>query len=150
MPSPLAQMAIMGVIPLIITKTTRIVEEVNHPLPVIQVIYSTRVVSDSAVAISLDSNIRKSIRRFVSAQDSSTLLESIGTLHMQQEIERRVLRFAKKQQQALVEQSGLQPSPFLSSTSSSLDEAEIKQYLDMVIQEVSKDKNKQEQREISD
>ena len=34
-----------------------------------------------------------------------------------------------------------------SPNSSSLDEAEIKQYLDMVIQEVSKDKNKQKQKE---
>jgi hypothetical protein len=106
----------------------------------------------SAVVISSDSNLRKSIRKFVCAQDSSKLLESIGTIHMQQEIERRVLRIAKEQQQALAEQSGVHPAYFLSSSPSStdsIDESEIKQYLGMVIQEIKKDKSGSEDRFLS-
>ena len=64
----------------------------------------------SAVSISSDSTIRKSIREFVSGQDRSALLESIGTAHMQQEIERRVLKIAKEQQQALAENTEVAPS----------------------------------------
>jgi hypothetical protein len=84
----------------------------------------------SAISISEDSELRRSIRR--SAIKESKLLESIGIAHMEQEIQKRVLRLAKEQEETMVGQTGIQ---------SSLDEHDMKEYLEQVINEVKKDHN---------
>src|SRR5947208_2511125 len=73
-----------------------------------------------AISISQDRSLRQSIRN--SALEVSELLD-LGTPYMQQEIERRVLRVIKEQQEALTEQTGVEPS---------LTDNEIKQYLKTV------------------
>jgi hypothetical protein len=81
----------------------------------------------SAVSISSDSGLRQSIRKSVVQQ--SNLLDSIGTAHMEQEIQERVLKVAKEQQEELEEHTGIEPS---------LSEEDVKQYLEQVIEEVKK------------
>ena len=85
-----------------------------------------------AISISQDRSLRQSIRN--SALEVSELLD-LGTPYMQQEIERRVLRVIKEQQEALTEQTGVEPS---------LTDNEIKQYLETVLIEVKKTHKKKD------
>jgi tRNA A37 threonylcarbamoyltransferase TsaD len=59
------------------------------------------------------------------------LLDSIGTAQMQQEIEKRVIEFTKRNQDRLAEETGIQPS---------LTDEDVKEYLQQVIKEVKKQK----------
>lgn len=87
----------------------------------------------SAISVSEDSKLRQSIRSF--ALRESKLLDSIGTAHMEQEIQRRVIKVTREQQKILIEKSGIQ---------SSLTEDDIHIYLEQVINEVKKQKPKSE------
>jgi hypothetical protein len=82
----------------------------------------------SAISVSQDTHLRKSIRTI--ALKETKLLDSIGTAQMQLEIESRVLKVAKEQEETLKEQTGVQPS---------LDEDDIKEYLDQIINQVKKE-----------
>jgi hypothetical protein len=84
----------------------------------------------SATSVSEDSNLRRSIRNF--AIKESTLLDSIGTAQMEQDIQRRVIGFTKLYQDRMAEETGIQ---------SSLTEDDIKQYLEQVIREVKVQKS---------
>jgi len=84
----------------------------------------------SAVSIASDSGLRESIRK--SAMQQSKLFDSIGTAHMEQEIQERVLKVAKEQEDALREQTGIEPS---------FSEEDMRQYLIQVIEEVKKSRN---------
>jgi hypothetical protein len=79
----------------------------------------------SAIAVSQDSSLRTSIRASL-----LELVDNIGTAQMEQEIERRVPKVAKEQQDVLTEQSGIE---------SSLIEDDMKEYLEQVIKEVKKE-----------
>jgi hypothetical protein len=59
----------------------------------------------------------------------SNLKDSIGTAQMEQQIQTRVLKVTKKQQEIPTEQTGVEPS---------LSEDDIKQYLKEVLQKVGK------------
>jgi hypothetical protein len=83
----------------------------------------------SAISISEDSRLRSSIRDL--AMKEATLLDSIGTAQMEQQIQRRVISFTKQNQDKLVEETGIQ---------STLTEDEMKQYIDQVIEEVMRKK----------
>jgi hypothetical protein len=83
----------------------------------------------SAISISEDSEIRRSIRRF--AIKESKLLDSIGLAHMEQEIQKRALGMAKQHEKTMIEQTGIE---------SSLDEDDMKEYLEQVIKEVQADR----------
>lgn len=85
----------------------------------------------SAISVSEDNALRKTIRKSVEQQ--SRLLDSIGTAHMEQEIQKKVISITKEHQDDMMSESGVQPS---------LSEDDIKQYLQEVIQETKKDKNK--------
>lgn len=80
----------------------------------------------SAIAVSQDTSLRTSIRASL-----LELVDNIGTAQMQQEIERRVLKVAREQQDVLTEGSGIE---------SSLTEEDMKQYLEQVIEEVEKER----------
>ena len=84
-------------------------------------IYST------ANSIANDAKLRHSIRKYVIEQ--SRLLDSIGNIQMQQEIEERVLKLSKAQQESLQEQTGV---------AASLNEQDTKKYLDEVLDELKK------------
>jgi hypothetical protein len=79
----------------------------------------------SAIAVSQDSSLRTSIRASL-----LELVDNIGTAQMEQEIEKRVLKVAREQQDVLTEQSGIQ---------SSLTEEDMKEYLEQVLKEVKKE-----------
>lgn len=83
----------------------------------------------SAVSVAEDSTLRQSIRSF--AVKGSKLLDSIGTAHMEEEIQKRVIQLTKQTQDRMVEETGIQ---------SSLTEEDMKQYLQEVINEVQKHK----------
>jgi len=80
----------------------------------------------SAIAVSQDSSLRTSIRASL-----LELVDNIGTAQMEQEIEKRVLKVAREQQDVLTEQSGIE---------SSLTEEDMKQYLEQVIEEVKNER----------
>ena len=81
----------------------------------------------SAISLAEDSKLRQSIRDF--AIKEAKLLDSIGTAHMEQEIQRRVLSLTKQNQNKMVEETGIQ---------SSLTDDDVKEYLEQVIEEVKK------------
>jgi hypothetical protein len=86
----------------------------------------------SAVSVSQDSKLRKSIRNFA-IEKQTRLLDSIGSAHMEQEIQRQVLMLTKQNQDKMAEESGI---------SSSLSEDDVKVYLEQVIKEVSNSKKR--------
>ena len=97
-----------------------------HSLVLIASYLFTVGLYSSAIAVSQDSSLRTSIRASL-----LELVDNIGTAQMEQEIERRVLKVAKEQQDVLTEQSGVE---------SSLTEDNMKEYLEQVIEEVKKER----------
>jgi hypothetical protein len=81
----------------------------------------------SAVIVSQDTGLRQSIRRSVTEQ--SKLLHSIGTAHMEQELQSRVLTVAKKISDTMIEETGVKAS---------MTENEIKEYIEIVKNEIDK------------
>jgi hypothetical protein len=81
----------------------------------------------SAISVSQDVELRRSIRKF--AIEESKLLDSIGTSHMEQEIQDRVNTMTKQVQDRMLEESGLDTS---------LSEKEVRSYLEQVLQELKK------------
>ena len=83
----------------------------------------------SAISVSQDSKLRQSIHKL--AIKESKLLDSIGTAQMELEIQRRVIKITKENQDRMTEESGFK---------SSLDEDDIKQYLEQVLREKERSK----------
>jgi hypothetical protein len=83
----------------------------------------------SAISVSEDSILRQSIRTI--AIKESSLLDSIGMAQMEQQIQRKVVEFTKRNQDKMTEETGIQ---------SSLSEEDVKDYLQKVIREVKKQK----------
>jgi hypothetical protein len=79
----------------------------------------------AAISVSGDTNLRRMIRK--SLLDQSRLLDSVGSAEMEQQTLSKISKIVREQQQTLVENTGVQ---------SSVDEAEMKRYLEEVIQEV--------------
>jgi hypothetical protein len=83
----------------------------------------------SAISLSQDSKLRQSIRQFTLGEPK--LLDSIGTAQMEQEIQKKVIEFTKRNQERMAEETGIQPS---------LTDEDVKAYLEQVIKEVRKPK----------
>jgi hypothetical protein len=79
----------------------------------------------SATIVSQDTSLRQSIRRSVAEQ--SKLLDSIGTAHMEQELQSRVLSIAEKNSEAMAEETGVETS---------MTEDDMKDYLEIVMNEL--------------
>ncbi|MGC1135297.1 MAG: HAMP domain-containing sensor histidine kinase [Nitrososphaeraceae archaeon] len=84
----------------------------------------------SAIFLTQDMKLRKSIKK--TARKESELLISTGTPHLEQEIERRVLASAQKEDEFLTERSGVMPS---------LTSNEMKLYLSNVLSQITLLKN---------
>jgi hypothetical protein len=80
--------------------------------------------SYSAISIAQDQTLRRSIRKSVK---DMKFLESIGAAQMEQELQKRVLTIARENSDIMTEEAGVQPS---------LSEAEMKEYLDLVVNEI--------------
>ncbi|MBV9176151.1 MAG: hypothetical protein JO297_03860 [Nitrososphaeraceae archaeon] len=76
----------------------------------------------SAVSISQDINLRKSIRK--ATQQQSQLLSDIGIAQMQKELEKRVMKIVKEDSDAMIKETGIMPS---------MSEVDVKEYLDNVL-----------------
>jgi hypothetical protein len=87
-------------------------------------------VYSSAISVSEDSKLRQSIKQ--AALREPKLLDSIGTAQMEQEIQRKVLAVTRKTQELMTEETGIR---------SSLNEDDMKLYLQEVIEEVKKSKS---------
>ena len=81
----------------------------------------------SAITVSQDIALRNSIRKSVTEQ--SKLLHSMGTAHMQQELESKVLTINKKVSDKMEEETGVEPSMTLE---------DIKEHIEMVRKEIHK------------
>lgn len=79
----------------------------------------------SAVFLTQDAKLRSSIK---SAVDEAKLLVSLGTPHLEQEIERRVLNSAQKEEEDLIQKTGVVPS---------LTQSEMKVYLSNVLSQIT-------------
>jgi signal transduction histidine kinase len=80
----------------------------------------------SAVFLTQDAKLRSSIKK--SALEESKLLVTLGTPRLEQEIERRVLHTAQKDEEDLVQRSGIVPS---------LTQSEMKLYLSNVLSQIT-------------
>ncbi len=86
----------------------------------------------SAISISEDQNLRKSIRKATIQQ--SDLLSDIGTAEMQMELEKRVMRIVKEDSDTMTKETGV---------THSMSEVEMQEYLNQVLAEIgTKKKNK--------
>jgi hypothetical protein len=81
----------------------------------------------SAVTVSQDTALRQSIRRSVTEQ--SKLLDSIGTAHLEQELQSIVLAITKKYSDSMMEDTGVEAS---------MTENDIKKYIQRVRDEMQK------------
>lgn len=84
----------------------------------------------SAVSVSQDMTLRKSIRKSVIEQ--SKLLHNIGTAEMEKQVQKQVLSVATKTSKAMAEETGIQAS---------LNEDEMKDYMQLVINEINRKPN---------
>jgi hypothetical protein len=89
----------------------------------------------SAISVSHDMELRKIIRKY--AFNESKLLGNIGFAQMEQEIERRVMTISKEKEEAMEQATGLP---------SSIDEENVKQYLESVIREIRDNKKMAEEK----
>ena len=79
----------------------------------------------SAVTVSQDMTLRLSIRKSIT--DQTKFLDSMGSAHMEQELQSTVLKIAKKHSDVLTEKTGVEAS---------MTEIDIKDYMEMVMDEI--------------
>ena len=80
----------------------------------------------SALSVSEDSKLRQTIRK-AALKESQQFLDAIGSAEMEQEIQRRVLRFSKKPKASIEDETGI---------NTSVDDDDIKRYLEEVMVEI--------------
>ncbi|MFZ0265223.1 MAG: hypothetical protein WAL42_09070 [Nitrososphaeraceae archaeon] len=83
-------------------------------------------IQSSALSVSEDSRLRQSIRK-EAFRESQQFLDAIGTAEMEQEILRSVLSFSRNAKHQMENETGI---------STSLDEDDVKRYLDEVLIEL--------------
>jgi hypothetical protein len=81
---------------------------------------------NSAISVAQDVKLRESIKAST-LQQSSKLLDSIGTAEMTKQIHDNVIKITKEKSSILAEQDGVEPS---------LTDTEIHSYLDEVMEEL--------------
>jgi hypothetical protein len=85
----------------------------------------------SALSVSEDSRLRRTIRK-AALEESQQFLDAIGSAEIEQEIQKKVLRFSKKTKALMEYETGI---------STSIDDEDIKRYLDEVLIELKGKKN---------
>jgi len=86
----------------------------------------------SALSVSEDARLRQTIRK-MALNESQNFLDDIGTAEMEQEIQKKVLKFSKKTKDLMEYETGI---------STSDDEDDIKRYLEEVLIELKRKKDK--------
>jgi hypothetical protein len=87
----------------------------------------------SAIRISQDIGLRKSIRQVATEESSSRLLDNIGTAQMEQAIQDRVQKIAKEQEESLKKETGIQQY---------VSQEDVETYVKEVLEEVKKMRKK--------
>jgi hypothetical protein len=87
----------------------------------------------SAIRISQDISLRKSIRQVASEESSSRLLDNIGTAQMEQAIQERVQKIAKEQEETLKKETGVRQD---------VSREDVEAYVKEVLEEVKKMRKK--------
>jgi hypothetical protein len=87
----------------------------------------------SAIRISQDIGLRKSIRQVATEESSSRLLDNIGTAEMEQAIQDRVQKIAKEQEKNLKEETGVRQE---------VSQEDVEAYVKEVLEEVKKMRKK--------
>ena len=85
----------------------------------------------SALSVSEDSRLRQTIRK-EALRESQQFLDMIGTTEMEQAIQKKVLRFSRRTKDLMEHETGI---------STSVDEDDIKRYLEEVLIELKGEKN---------
>lgn len=65
-------------------------------------------VYSSAISVSEDSKLRQALKQF--ALNEPKLLDSMGTAHMEQEIQKQVLQITKQNKDSMAQETGIQSS----------------------------------------
>jgi hypothetical protein len=137
-------MAVFGTILFLVTNTpsNHIIDWVRIPyLPFADVVWSftgfaaylySSGLFFSIISISQDTGLRKSIHKL--ATEEANMLNSLGFVQMQQEIQKRVVKLSEEQAEVLKEQTGVEQQQ--------IDDAEIKRYIEEVMHEIRKDQRK--------
>ena len=81
----------------------------------------------SAVSVSQDMTLRQTIKK--SVMEQSKLLHSIGSAEMENEVQKQLLLAARKTSESMTDKFGIEAS---------MDENDIKAYVQLVIKEISK------------
>jgi hypothetical protein len=84
----------------------------------------------STLTISQDTNLRKSVQKL--AIDEANMLHNLGFEQMQREIQERVVKLTKEQEELLKEQTGIEQR---------ISEEEMKEYVKEVMDKVRKSQN---------
>jgi DNA-binding transcriptional regulator GbsR (MarR family) len=85
----------------------------------------------SALSVSEDARLRQTNRK-VALKESQQFLNDIGTAEMEQEIQKKVLRFSKRTKDYMENETGI---------STSVDDDDIKRYLEEVLIELNRKKD---------
>jgi hypothetical protein len=102
----------------------------GHSLVLLSAYLFTIGLYSTAISISQDSRLRQSIRK--SLNDQPNLLASIGNAQMEQEIIKKVMSTANDNSKRMRDQSGVE---------SSLEEQDVKQYLNQIMIEIERSKS---------
>lgn len=86
----------------------------------------------SAISVAENAKLRQSIRKL--ALKESKLLDSIGSAEVEQEVLRKAIPMIRKHQSRMIKEAGIK---------SSLEEADVKEYLNIVLKEVNYGKDKE-------
>lgn len=89
-----------------------------------------------ALSTAQDKKLRETIRKEV--KDESKLLDNIGKAEMEQEVQNRVMKIVREQEQTMKEETGI---------STSMQENDIKVYLEQAIKEAKQQKGQPLQQE---
>jgi hypothetical protein len=116
-----------------------VIDRIHTPFPPFATLtwaflgFSTYLVSTgfylSAIRISQDIGLRKSIRQVATEESSNRLLDNIGTAQMEQAIQDRVQKIAKEQEESLKKETGVQQD---------VSQEDVEAYVNEVLEEVKK------------
>jgi hypothetical protein len=126
-----------------ISPAVHVIDRIHTPFPPYATLtwaflgFSTYLVSTgfylSAIRISQDIGLRKSIRQVATEESSNRLLDNIGTAQMEQAIEHRVQKIAKEQEESLQKETGVRQE---------VSKEDVEAYVNEVLEEVNKIRRK--------
>ena len=125
----------IGIVPLGISLSTSALQQTYgiaaHSLVLLACYLFSIGLYSSAIAVSQNSSLRNSVRKSM-----IDLVDNIGTAQMGQEVQKRIMKVVREHEQRMKEETGIP---------SSMPEADVKVYLEEVMEEVKKSNRKKDQ-----